>query len=158
MEAIKMINPYRDKIIDLVSKYSSEKVTIWVRKTLSLMIRKSFTVDNLYIQNRVALSIRNVYRYYKRFTNDEIGIFIAISLYMICIELDILNLGDEIESYDEFKEVTDEENWSNMSVAEVVGFDLYNSNIFYMKWLDKEELPLVTMGVYTACNVEAYIT
>ena len=158
MEAMKMINPYRDKIIDLVSKYSSEKVTIWVRKTLSLMIRKSFTVENVYMSNRVMLSIRNIYRYYKMYGNDEVGIFIAISLYMICVELDILDLGDELEQYDEFRAVTDEKNWSNMGVAEIVGFDLYNSDVFYNKWLNEEELPLVTMGVYTACNVEAYIT
>lgn len=158
MEAIKMINPYRDKIIDMVSKYSSERVTIWVRKTLSLMIRKSLTIDNIYMSNRVMLSIRNIYRYFKRFTMDETGIYIAISLYMICVELDILKLGDEIEQFEEFKEVTDDSNWSDMDVAEIVGFDLYNSNQFYLKWCDKEELPMIAIGVYTACNVEAYIT
>lgn len=157
MEAIRMINPYRDKIIDLVSKYSDEKVVIWVRKTLSLMIRKSFTVDNLYMSNRVMLSIRNVYRYFKMFTMEETGIYIAISLYMICVELDILSLGDELEQFEQFKEVTDEDNWKNMDVAQIKGFDLYNGNECYIKWCDGDDLPLMTIGVYTACTIDAFL-
>lgn len=157
MEQVAAINPFRNKLVDIVSKRCGEKVTIWVRKTLSLMIRKSMTIDNIYISNRVFLSIRNLYRYFHNYNNEEVGIFIAVSIYTICVELNILQLGDEIEDFDEFKEVTEESNWKSLTRESLIAWDLGNNECLYSSWVNGEQMPLMVLGVYSAMNVDAYL-
>lgn len=157
MELVTTINPYRDRLVDLVSKYTDEKTTIWVRKTLSLMIRKAVTVNDFYVVTKVTLTIKNMYRFFKMFRNEELGIYIAISLYVACIELKLLELGNELESYESFMEVTDSGDWKQLDILKVVSFDLNNGMALYERWANGEQLNLVILGCHTACMIDALL-
>lgn len=157
MEIITMINPYKQKLIDIVKKTSTEEVTIYVKNTLNLMTKKIMTLDNLYTTNRLSIAIRNCYKFYKNYSDDWLGEYIAITLYFVCLQTGIKEFGDEIENSSWFFNVMDKDDWSNIDMPALNNYDLYQMKYMFDKYTVCEQPDCGAFGIFTLSIVDAFI-
>lgn len=129
IEIIERMSAQRAEFIAYCTGILSSESMLWVRRLFS-NINKEVAINK---DDEFAVKVwplySNILRFVKEFLDDECAGAILVTLYVCGIELGILNLGDEVETYKDFAEYVDSSDWSNMSHADVIKFDFYCESV-----------------------------
>jgi hypothetical protein len=149
MDVLSMTVAYRENILKYVKPMLDERSNIWVRKVLSDINKKIITVDNDYIAAHAILMYRNFTKFFEEFCTDVTPSAILFTLYACAIQLGVRHLGDEVETYEQFQDNIDMEDFEKVDVETVKEFDIRSAiEIIYSRTSDEpREIP--ACGLYT---------
>jgi hypothetical protein len=132
----------------------SEKAFIWVRNLLSEINRSVVSIDNEWLSARVVLMYRNIFPFMKDYCTNANSFTILYTLYSCAIQLGVRNLGDEVESFSEFQDFVDTDDWSLVTREDITRFDIRTAQILVAGYAGAEHNEISGGGLYSLETID----
>lgn len=149
MNEIEIMQMEKNRLQSIVRKTSSDRMYTWVRNTLDLLVKKYFTIDDIEFRSQVVLVLRKLYKYYSQFEQDCVGDILTVTVYFICVQLDVLEMGNELETYDEFRAMFDMESFAEADRSAVFTYDYDTLVQFVNNYNEGYDNYLAIVGIHT---------
>lgn len=107
MDLLEKLSMKRNEIQQYIKPILSDKSYLWCRSVLNDMVRNSMVNYQYDIVCKQILVLSNFKKFFEEYVTEVTPGGIITTLYLIAVQLRLRNLGDVIESYDEFIEDVD---------------------------------------------------
>lgn len=125
----------RGELLSYVKGKVSEESYVWARNLLSDVSKKILTVKDDEFTIRAYPLYKNVKKFFTEVCSDVTPGCILLTLYLCSLELGIRKFGDPVESLKDFTEEVDSDDWSKMTLKEVIDYDLVAATLLTQKYL-----------------------
>jgi hypothetical protein len=149
MDVLSITTKYREDLLKFVKPILSEKAYIWVKNLMSDINHKVVSSDNEYISVKALIMYRNIIPFFKGYCSELTASSILFTLYACAVELNVRNVGDVIESYEEFQEDIDMEDWGFVTEKTIKDFDILVAELLIRKYSTNEDVEIWAGGLYT---------
>ena len=107
MDLLEKLSMKRNEIQQYIKPILSDKSYLWCRSLLNDMVRNSMVNYQYDIVCKQILVLSNFKKFFEEYVTEVTPGGIITTLYLIAVQLRLRDLGDVIESYDEFIEDVD---------------------------------------------------
>lgn len=149
---------YRTEFIKYVSGILSPQSCVWVKKLFS-SINKMLLTNDIEVCSKVYPMYKNILRFVRDYCDECEPANILLTLYICGIELGVVSLGDEVETYKEFTESVDMEDWALMTAEDIVRVDMRSecALIARVTSIDPDDYPTIQFGGLRAISLLDYM-
>lgn len=123
MDLLNSLSGYRNELLTFVRPYLSNQSYAWCRNTLNKIVRDSMVGTNDSLVCKEVIALRNFVIFFREHASDITPCGILMTLYMVSLQLGHKQFGDTVESFEDFKEQTDADEWKQMNIDAVNSFD-----------------------------------
>lgn len=129
MDLLEKLSMKRNEIQQYIKPILSDKSYLWCRSVLNDMVRNSMVNYQYDIVCKQILVLSNFKKFFEEYVTEVTPGGIITTLYLIAIQLRLRDLGDVIESYDEFIEDVDisELNPSDRDAVDIFDLSIHMS-------------------------------
>lgn len=123
MDLLNSLSEYRNELLFFIRPYLSNKSYAWCRNTLNKIVRNSMvgTNDNTICKEIIAL--KNFIVFFRDYTSEITPCGILMTLYMVSLQLGQKEFRDVVETFEDFIEQTDIDEWKQMDINAINSFD-----------------------------------
>jgi len=124
MNALKSTTDYRQKALDYMKPILCSNSYIWVNNVFSVINKRVLTRKDDKFEANAILFYTNLVDFLDKHVTDISSGKVLLTVYTCAIELGVCELGDEVETYMDFKEEVDMDDWRQMTVETIKNFDM----------------------------------
>lgn len=151
----------KNRLLKFIDDFGKEEIYVWCRTTLDLLFKKVFFVKDVCLMGKLLSGLHNIYYYYDKHRDDECCVeLLAISLYVIGLQVGALKFDDPIEKMNFFYEYLDEEDWAGVKtdIQYLNAYDLTQLSVLHNAYMNSELLPATVIGLQTATIMSVYLS
>ena len=129
MDLLEKLSMKRNEIQQYIKPILSDKSYLWCRSVLNDMVRNSMVNYQYDVVCKQILVLSNFKKFFEEYVTEVTPGGIITTLYLIAVQLRLRDLGDVIESYDEFIEDVDisELNPSDRDAVDIFDLSIHMS-------------------------------
>lgn len=126
MDYLSLTNKYRERLCEYLKSHLGQDEYIWARRLISDMNRRLIYFEEDDNPAHIMILYKNFQPYFERIRNVTAS-DLLLTLYMCSIQLGFRELGDVVESYPQFIDGVDMDDWANVDKNTIYKFDLYQA-------------------------------
>ena len=150
MDVLSMTSKYREDLLKFIRPILDDRSYIWVRNLITDINHKIVAGDIEFIQAHAIVMCRNIIPFFKHYCAELTASSILYTFYSCSIELGVRSIGNEIETYEQFQEDIDMEDWSLVDIETIKHFDILTAQkIIKQKFEFDEDEEIWAGGLYT---------
>lgn len=149
MDVLSMTAKYREDLLKFIRPVLNDRSYIWVRNLITDINHKIVAGDIEFIQAHAIVMYRNIIPFFKHYCTELTSSSILYTFYSCAIELGVRSIGNEIETYEQFQEDIDMEDWGLVDIETIKRFDMLTAQkIIKQKFEFKEDEEIWAGGLY----------
>lgn len=129
IDIVESMTQQRTEFIKYCSDILSSESMLWVKRLFS-NINKKIAIDK---DDVLAVKVWPLYsgitKFFKDFADEVTAGSILLTLYICSIELGVLGFGDQVETFDDFTDFVDIDDWESVSYEDLLKLDLYSESV-----------------------------
>lgn len=150
MDVLSMTAKYREDLLKFIRPVLDDRSYIWVRNLITDINHKIVAGDIEFIQAHAIVMYRNVIPFFKHYCSELNASCVLFTFYSCAIELGVRSLGNEVETYEQFQEDIDMEDWSLIDVTTIKRFDILTAQkVIKQQFEFEEDEEIWAGGLYT---------
>lgn len=156
MNAFELTNNCRTELLAYVKSILDGKSYVWVNNLLSDINKKMLINEDAVFNASVIMMYKNMKKFFTKYCKNVIPSNILLSFYVCALELGLKKLGDEIESFSQFTEDVDLDDWSKVTVNDIKKFDIETNMLVLRKSLGYDDVDIRACGICTLQALDFY--
>lgn len=139
MDVLSITTKYREDLLKFVKPYLTEKAYVWVRNLMSDVNHKVIASGDEYVPVKALVMYRNIIPFFKEYCSELTASSILFTLYVCAIELKVRSLGDEVESFEEFQEDIEMDDFAYVTEKSINDFDIITAEFLIQQYSTGEK-------------------
>lgn len=154
MDLLNELSVYRNEVQEYIRPHLSNKSYVWCRGVLNDIVRSSMLGTRYGVVCKEIIALSNFKRFFEEHASDVTPGGIIVTLYIMAIQLGLKSLGDEVETYEEFIEQIDEDDWSLVDKDQINNFDLLMHAQVIENMIYEGNNEITACGIKTLISIE----
>lgn len=146
MDVLSMTVKYREDLLKFIRPVLDDRSYIWVRNLITDINHKIVAGDIEFIQAHAIVMYRNIIPFFKHCCTELTSSGILYTFYSCAIELGIRSIGNEIETYEQFQEDIDMEDWGLVDIETIKRFDILTAQKIIKQKFEFNEVDEIWAG------------
>lgn len=146
MDVLSMTSKYREDLLKFIRPILDDRSYIWVRNLITDINHKIVAGDIEFIQAHAIVMYRNIIPFFKHYCDELTASGILYTFYSCSIELGVRSIGNEIETYEQFQEDIDMEDWSLVDIETIKHFDILTAQKIIKQKFEFDEADEIWAG------------
>ena len=146
MDVLSMTSKYREDLLKFIRPILDDRSYIWVRNLITDINHKIVAGDIEFIQAHAIVMYRNIIPFFKHYCAELTASGTLYTFYSCSIELGVRSIGNEIETYEQFQEDIDMEDWSLVDIETIKHFDILTAQKIIKQKFEFDEADEIWAG------------
>lgn len=146
MDVLSMTSKYREDLLKFIRPILDDRSYIWVRNLITDINHKIVAGDIEFIQAHAIVMYRNIIPFFRHYCAELTASGILYTFYSCSIELGVRSIGNEIETYEQFQEDIDMEDWSLVDIETIKHFDILTAQKIIKQKFEFDEADEIWAG------------
>lgn len=146
MDVLSMTSKYREDLLKFIRPILDDRSYIWVRNLITDINHKIVAGDIEFIQAHAIVMYRNIIPFFKHYCTELTPSSILYTFYSCAMELGVRSIGNEIETYEQFQEDIDMEDWSFVDISTIKRFDILTAQKIIKQKFEFDEADEIWAG------------
>lgn len=146
MDVLSMTSKYREDLLKFIRPILDDRSYIWVRNLITDINHKIVAGDIEFIQAHAIVMYRNIIPFFKHYCAELTSSSILYTFYSCAVELGVRSIGNEIETYEQFQEDIDMEDWGLVDIETIKRFDILTAQKIIKQKFEFNEVDEIWAG------------